>query len=164
MPPSWSAFPKAVPSCSSNPDDTLIQQLNRFYHVTPFAGIPEAKGTNSYAKNLRYAAALGGHTAILCYWGILETAEQDLRTKKLSWVPVVGWHLPDEKHHMRIRLKMAVIDVRTGNWAMFYPQSFDDTAFSAVLTRKNSDQEQVHTLKEKAFLAAANDFVKLYAD
>lgn len=153
-----------IQSGAAYPDDTLIQQLNRYYHVTPFQGIPEAKGTNSYAKNLRYAAALGGHTAILCYWGILETAEQDLRTKKLSWVPVVGWHLPDEKHHMRIRLKMAVIDVRTGNWAMFYPQSFDDTAFSAVLTRKNSDQEQVHTLKEKAFFAAANDFVKLYAE
>ena len=153
-----------VQSGAAYPDDTLIQQLNDYYHVTPFAGIPEAKGTNSYAKNLRYAAALGGNTAILCYWGILETAEKDLRTKKLSWVPIVGWHVPDEKHHMRIRLKMAVIDVRTGNWAMFYPQSFDDTAFSAVLTRKNSDQEQVHTLKEKAFLAAANDFVKLYAE
>jgi len=153
-----------IQSGAAYPDDTLMQQLNRYYHATPFPGIPEANGTNSYAKNLRYTAALGGHTAILCYWGILETAEKDLATKRLSWVPVVGWHLPDEKHHMRIRLKMAVIDVRTGNWAMFYPQSFDDTAMSALLNRKNSDQEQVASLKEKAFLAAATDLVKLYSD
>jgi hypothetical protein len=65
---------------------------------------------------------------------------------------------------MRIRLKMAVIDVRTGNWAMFYPQSFDDTALSGLLNRKNSDQEQVASLKEKAFLSAATDLVKLYSD
>jgi hypothetical protein len=153
-----------IQSGAAYPDDTLMQQLNQHYHATPFPGIPEAGGTNSYAKNLRYAAALGGHNAILCYWGILETAEMELATKRLSWVPVVGWHLPDEKHHMRIRLKMAVIDVRTGNWTMFYPQSFDDTAFSGALTRKNSDQQQVATLKEKAFLAAANDLALRYSE
>src|SRR5204862_7992656 len=101
-----------------------------YYNVNPFPGVPESKEGASYARTLRLAAARGNNQAIICYWAILETAQKDLATKRISWVPVVGWNLPDEKQQMRIRLKMAVSDVRTGNWAMFYPKAFEDTAIS----------------------------------
>lgn len=145
------------------PDDGMIQELSKYYNVTPFPGVPESKEGASYAKTLRLAAARGNNVAIICYWGILETAHQDLATKQLSWVPLVGWTLPDEKQQMRIRLKMAVIDVRSGNWAMLYPQPFMDTGTSALMNRRNSDQRQVHALKDKAYSTAAQQLVSAYA-
>ncbi|HKQ40109.1 MAG TPA: aminopeptidase [Verrucomicrobiae bacterium] len=145
------------------PDDRMIQELSKYYNVTPFPGVPESKEGASYAKTLRLAAARGGNQAIICYWGILETAQQDLATKQLSWVPLVGWTLPDEKQHMRIRLKMAVIDVRSGDWAMLYPQPFMDIGASSIISRRNSDQRQVHALKDKAYATAAQQLVSAYA-
>jgi hypothetical protein len=77
----------------------------------------------------------------------------------LSWVPIVGSVVPDETQHMRIRLKVAVIDVRSGAWAMFVPAAFDDTSLSASLIRASSDQSQVAQLKAKGYEAAAHEFV-----
>jgi hypothetical protein len=145
------------------PDDGMIQELSKYYNVTPFPGVPESKEGASYARTLRLAAARGKNQAIICYWGILETAQQDLATKQLSWVPIVGWTLPDEKQHMRIRLKMAVIDVQSGDWAMLYPQVFLDTGTSNLINRKNADQRQVHALKDKAYTTAAQQLVSAYA-
>ena len=63
---------------------------------------------------------------------------------------------------MRIRLKAAVIDVRSGRWLIFTPDSFEDEALSASFSRRASDQEQVALLKEKGYAAAVSDFVKVY--
>jgi len=51
---------------------------------------------------------------------------------------------------MRIRLKMAVIDVRSGHWEMFSPEAFDDASYSARVGRAGADQAQVWALKDKA--------------
>ena len=67
----------------------------------------------------------------------------------------MGWSVPDQRQRMRIRLKIAVIDVRTGNWDMFAPQAFEDQAFSSMMKRVASDQGQVDELKHKAYAAAA---------
>jgi hypothetical protein len=75
---------------------------------------------------------------------------------------VVGWLLPDERQRMRIRLKIAIVDVRSGQWEMFAPEPFDDSALSAVLSRKQADQAQVALLKDLAYAAAAEDLVKRY--
>jgi hypothetical protein len=64
---------------------------------------------------------------------------------------------------MRIRLKIAVIDTRTGTWEMFTPDDHEDEALSASYTRASSDQAQVELLKEQAYAAASEDFVKRYA-
>jgi len=79
-------------------------------------------------------------------------------------MPIVGSVVPDEHQHMRIRLKMAVVDVRSGNWAMFSPEPFEDKAVSARLGRERSDQAQVSKLKQQAYASAARDLVKMYAN
>ncbi len=84
-------------------------------------------------------------------------------TKVVSWIPVVGAVVPDEAQLMRIRLKLAVIDVRTGQWSMFAPEAFVDSTLSASLNRASSDQEQVQLLKEQAYKAAADAFLARYA-
>lgn len=147
------------------PDDTMVENLERYYKVAVFTGVPEdSEDSWSYANTLRFAAAQGGYESILVYWGLLEAAQENLATKSVSWVPIVGWVLPDETQHMRIRLKVAVIDVRSGSWDMFSPEPFTDEAFSGYISREGSDQAQVALLKEKAYVAAVEDLVKRYAN
>jgi len=101
--------------------EPMVNELNRFVSVVQFSGVPtdsrrdggqEKTVQASYSKSLRLAAARGGCDAIVCYWGILESARKGLASKPVSWVPIVGWAVPDEKQQMRIRIKVAVMDVR----------------------------------------------------
>lgn len=63
---------------------------------------------------------------------------------------------------MRIRLKMAVIDVRSGNWSVFSPEAFDDSRISASIHRGAKDQKQVELLKAQAYEACVKDLVRRY--
>lgn len=153
-----------VQSGAQYPDEPMSAELNRSVTVTPFSGLPNEFEREAYHKALRYAAARGGCETVICYWGILESARQSLDSKVVSWVPLVGSVLPDEHQHMRIRLKVAIVDVRSGNWAMFSPDPFQDKAFSARLGRERSDQAQVNKLKQQAYAAAAQDLLKSYAN
>jgi hypothetical protein len=109
------------------------------------------------------AAARAGAETVVCYWGILESGVDREGTKAVSWVPIVGTFIPDETQHMRIRLKLAVIDVRSGDWAVLAPDSQSDSALSATLNRGASDQRQVMALKDAAYKAAAAQLVASYA-
>jgi hypothetical protein len=156
------------------PDDPMVRGLNQYFSVTPFSGVPVSMpvqiasavpgaGAPSYAAMLRLAAARSGATTILCYWGLLESGVENHVTKAISWVPIVGAAIPDQSQLMRIRLKVAVIDVRSGSWSTFSPEAYTDRALSASLNRAASDQEQVALLKEQAYKAAAEQLVARYA-
>ncbi len=86
------------------------------------------------------AAAKAGIDKILVYWGVTESETKDLSTKSVSWIPVVGWVVPDQSQEVCIQLKIALVDVTTGQWDVFVPKVFEDTAYSASLTRDQSDQ------------------------
>ncbi len=157
------------------PDGAIVTELSKRFRVVPFSGVPpvaaSTKGSipgaldpESYSKSLRLAAARGGNDIIVCCWGVLESEHKNLMTKTVSWVPVVSWVVPDETQHMRIRLKLAVIDVRSGNWSVFSPQPFDHSSTSTSHWRGVADQKQVESLKAKAYAAGVQDLVKLYAD
>jgi hypothetical protein len=64
---------------------------------------------------------------------------------------------------MRIRLKTAIIKVRSGHWESFAPEPFQDTASSTRYTRESSDQAQVAVLKTKAYEAMVAAVVQRYA-
>lgn len=161
-----------IQSGAMMPDEPMAEALGRFVSVVPFSGWPtdgqrgvvkpDSETRSSYAKSLRLAAAKGGCETIVCYWGMLETARKGLASKPVSWVPIVGWSLPDEKQLMRIRLKVAVIDVRAGHWSVFSPEPFEDQAVSANYGREAADQSQVQKLKQKAYEAAVKDLLRIY--
>jgi hypothetical protein len=69
--------------------------------------------SSTYSSDPAFAYR-GGCETILCHWGLLESAEGNAIGKPVSWVPVVHWLVPDKRQQMRIRLKLALIDVRTG--------------------------------------------------
>lgn len=156
------------------PDAPMIAALSKEFRVTPFSGLPSGKGSlsgwrdqefnsQSYAKSLRLVAAQGGNDVILCYWGFLESEKENLPTKTISWVPGVNWLVPDEEQHKRIRLKFALIDVRSGSWALFSPDSFQDSAIHRSPRRGAADQKLVETLKQKAYESGVKELVRLYA-
>jgi hypothetical protein len=87
--------------------------------------------------------------------GLLESAAEREVTSSVSWVPVIGGSIPDQSQAMRIHLKVAVIDVRSGQWSMFSPDAFVDTALSAERNRAARDQRHVELLKAQACKAAS---------
>jgi hypothetical protein len=162
-----------IQSGAAFPDGGMVTELSKNFQVVPFSGIPSAKveptqidglRTESYSRQLRLAAAKGGNDTIICYWGILESETEKLATKTVSWMPVVNWVLPDARQHMRIRLKVALIDVRTGNWSVFSPKPFEESNISRSPRRAAVDQIQVERLKSEAYTASAKNLVRLYSD
>ena len=153
-------------------DPEMVAAMERYYSVSSFTGVPTQNPRNldannaapaSYSQLFRLAAAKGGFETIAVYWGVLESASEGLGTKAISWVPIIGGVIPDQAQHMRIRLMVAIIDVRTGQWETFDPPPFEDEAISNQHGRAASDQTQVATLKAKAYRAAAEAFVARYS-
>jgi len=153
------------------PDDPMLKSLAAYYPVVGFSGIPEQAAYDSskcanpippYARALRLLAAKGGYEKIVVYWGILETAQENLETKAVSWIPIIGSAIPDQNQRMRIRLKVAVIDVRSGQWETFAPDPIESDATNADYSRVSSDQGQVASLKEAGYKAAADEIVRRY--
>ena len=116
----------------------------------------------AYSRTLRLAAARAGAFTVVCYWGILESGSEELATKTISWIPAVNWIVPDEKQHLRINLKVAVVDVPTGNWSVFSVQPPDSKSWTRNTRREATDQRLVEALKQKAYELAAKDLVKTY--
>jgi hypothetical protein len=157
------------------PDGPMVVELSKHFGVVPFTGVPSLRKANytvetesldpeSYASSLRLAAARGGADVIVCYWGILESEIENLGTKTVSWVPLANWLVPDERQHLRLRLKLALIDVRSGNWTVFSPKAFDDSRISTSPRREVADQKQVERLKAQAYANSARELVRLYSD
>jgi hypothetical protein len=139
-----------IQSGAATPDEPLLEELQKHFSVVPFSGVP-VKETPLHAESLRLTAANGGCAAVICYWGVLERARANEATKGVSWVPVVGHFIPDERQRMRIRLRATLMDVASGHWVMLNPPPFGSDRLSAGLIRESSDQYQVDTLKSSAY-------------
>ena len=156
------------------PDGPVASELAKHFRVMPFSGLPPAptfkdgkimsRNAEGFSKSLRLAAARGGNDMILCYWGILESENAKLPTRTISWVPIVNWMLPDEREHMRIRLKMALVDVRTGNWAMFSPTPIEASRISILPRRNVADPKLVEGLKQRAYAAGIKELLRQYSE
>ena len=66
-------------------DDVLAEVAAR-----SFVGGIAAQLIGEYGDLEAVLAARGGYEKIVVYWGILETAQENLETKAVSWVPIVG--------------------------------------------------------------------------
>ena len=153
-----------IQSGSMIPEQEMTENMEKYFPVSVFTGVPEQgeKGVSSYAKALRFAAAKAGIDKIIVYWGVLEIETKDLATKDVSWVPIVGWAIPDQAQEIRVRLKVALVDVKSGQWDVFLPKVFEDTAYSAYLNREHSDQQQLALLRSKVYQAAVESIIARY--
>lgn len=139
-----------IQSGASVPDHPLIEEASRYFEVAPFSGVPPTS-KDGMAESLRLRAAQGGFRFIMCYWGVLESGQEDREGKVVSWVPIVGAFVPDQKQKMRIRLRALLLDVASGGWKMFTPQSQDDAGYNSRFSRESSDQKLVEILKERGY-------------
>lgn len=57
-------------------------------------------------------------------------------SRAISWVPLAGMMIPDQTQYMRIRLKIAVIDVKSGQWDIFIPKSKTTNASKFAMFKK----------------------------
>jgi hypothetical protein len=159
------------------PDEEMTAEFSRHgLKTVPFTGVPEdtrSGGPNnapsppsatSFAKALRLTAARGGCESIVCYWGVLESASKGMATKTVSWTPIVGMVVPDETQLVRIRLMIALVDVRTGAWAVFTPRPIEDKATSTSLNHEAADQTQVQKLKQLSYEQAVAELVSTYGN
>ncbi len=153
------------------PDAPLVEELSKHLNVVTFSGVPNLRRTaagpaqtesadpETYSKALRLTAARGGAQVVVCCWGMIQSESERLPTKTVSWVPLVNWMLPDEKQHMRIRLKLALVDVRSGNWSVISTKAFEDAKITLSPRRAATDQKQVEKLKQLAYKAAVEELV-----
>jgi hypothetical protein len=157
-----------IQSGATFPDAAMVQNLSQHFRVVPFSGVPAQPSENldaeSYAKSLRFAAARGGNDAIVCYWGMIEAETEGLATKTVSWVPIVNWLVPDERQHMRIRLKIAIIDVRSGNWSVLSSSTSNQDKLSFSTRRGETDQKLVEALKLKVYETGAQNLIAGYLE
>jgi len=123
---------------------------------------PAREEAGAYSRVLRLAAARAGASAVVCYWGILESGEERVATKTIAWIPMLNWVVPDERQHLRIRLKIAMVDVATGSWSVFGAQPLETRSWSVKPRREVADQKQVEDIKQKAYELAARDLISAY--
>jgi hypothetical protein len=141
------------------PDNAMLDEAGRFFEVAPFSGIPPAEKAG-LAESLRFRAAQGGYRYVVCYWGVLESAQEDREGKVVSWVPIVGHFVPDQKQQMRIRLKALLLDVGTGGWRMMTPEAYGDSSYNSGWSREANDQKLVTALKEKGYRSLVAELAK----
>lgn len=141
------------------PDHALLEEAARYFAVAPFSGIPPDE-KSGLAGSLRLRAAQGGYRFIVCYWGVLESGQENAEGKVVSWVPIVGAFVPDQKQQMRIRRRALLVDVATGGWKMLTPEAHSDARYTSGWTRESADQKLVQVLKEKAYKSLAAELVK----
>ncbi len=147
-----------IQSGAAYPDSPMLESMRKHFTVEGFSGVAahRPEPTQSYARTLRLIAAKGGFDKIVCYWGILESERQGFGTAKtVSWVPLLGDLLPDEREKMRIRLKAVVIDVASGAWTFVTPQAINASQVSTAYHRKKTDQALVEQLKTQGYEALA---------
>lgn len=144
------------------PDSRMVAELNKHYRAIPFSGVRgdwikgNSESDPDYAKALRFAAAQAGAEKILCFWGNLEVAQRDLSTKTITWLPVVDVIVPDEKNNVRVHLKIALVDVRTGAWTVFRTEPQEAQMVSTGWAREHVRSPEVRRLQQKSYTVAVN--------
>jgi hypothetical protein len=155
-----------IQSGADIPDAPMLDAMRARYAVAAFSGRPETKAAagTAFAKTLRLIAARGGYDKIVCYWGVLESQRKDKITSTISWVPIVGYVIPDEREHMRINLKAVIVDVATGRWTFVTPPPAESSSLSTVLSREEIDQDLVQKLKAEGYQSLARTLAENHTE
>lgn len=157
-----------VESGAKTPDTGMSQELGKLFTVVPHTGIAREISTNDlgrgFSKELRLAAAQSQAEYLLVYWGNLEVRRDDLPTSLVSWVPVVDFVVPDEYQKMRMSLKMALIDVRTGNWATFRTEPVEGDVVTTRYAREHGMKWPFESFKQKLYAQATEKLKNGYIE
>jgi hypothetical protein len=138
-----------VQSGARAPDAIMQKEMQRYYQVATFSGIPVAKKKRAvqpvatvkesttddaenfaasqsgvinanYMQAMRYIAAKGRQKAVVVYWGELEMGKYSSAKKEIAWKKyAANEKLPGAS--LRYLIRFALVDVATGEWATYSP-------------------------------------------
>ena len=131
----------------------------------PHTGVPNelrSDPDDDISKTLRLAAAHSKAETLLVYWGHLEMMRDDLPTSLVSWVPVVDFTVPDEYQRVRMHLKAALIDVRSGNWATFRTEPIESDALTTRFAREHEQKWPIQNTKQRLYKNSVEKILKAY--
>ena len=154
-----------VQSGSQHPDSEMINRLSKHFSVIPNSGVPaelRAEVDGNVSKALRLAAAHAKAETVLVYWGEMEIKRDDLPTGIVSWVPVIDFVVPDEYQKVRVYLKVALIDVRGGQWATFRTEPIEEQTLTTRYAREKEPNWPLGPVKGRAYDACVQKLLHGY--
>ena len=154
-----------VQSGAPSPDQSMIDELSKRFVVIPHTGLPAQvrNGGDDVSKALRLAAAHSKAETIIVYWGELEMKRDEMPTSLVSWVPVVDFMVPDEFERLRMHLKLALIDVRTGHWSTFRTEPIETEALTTRHAREHQKRYPLQKSKNRLYQNAVRKLVDSYS-
>lgn len=147
----------AIQSGTDYPDSKMLSSMSEYWDVSTLSGNRRNYSQDNLNELLRYTAARGGNEFLIVYWGVIETAQKNLQTKSVSWLPLVGWSLPDKKTQMRVLIKFAVIDVRSGQWKTLQSTPAHSDFLSTIMNRNGKNRLAEIKIKEEVYSMAAKE-------
>lgn len=180
-----------VQSGSRAPEAIIQQEMNKYYTVSTFSGIPDRqkpvtcnKNKNNkndddealpvenmnYMQALRYIAAKGHQKAIIVYQGTLQSGKYDAALKSTVWSDYKNEKLTDVIS-MRYLVRFTLVDVATGEWATWSPVNYEYNVLPPVTVTGTGKKEtsttditeqQINQLKQKTYAAMVKDLVNRY--
>lgn len=177
-----------VQSGSRAPESIMQQEMNKYYVVATFSGIPDRqkKATCNKDKNkeenqdvataenmnwmqaLRFVAAKGHQQAIIVYQDTLQTGKYDSALKSTVWSDYKNEKLTDAIS-LRYLVRFTLVDVATGEWATWSPVNYESRVIFPLAGKKTDStteatatEQQITQLKQRTYAAMVKDLVNRY--
>jgi hypothetical protein len=144
------------------PDEIMLREAGNSFAVTPFSGFAqrrnEAGESANLSRALRLTAAKGGNDFLVVYWPALESG--DGVSGAPNWRAITG-DIPYDAEQVRLRLRLLIVDVKTGHWATASPEILEEKAARGGWFRKPTSAQRVAGLKERAYKHALQELLRV---
>ena len=148
-----------VKSGSRAPDVMMQKEMQRYYKVSTFSGIPVVRKKRAsqpassikqtvsdlaeneienksavinanYMQALRYIAAKGRHNTIIVYWDEIESAKYNSALKETVWKKYSGEKIAGIS--LRYLIRFVLVDVASGEWSTYSPVNAESLTIPLV--------------------------------
>ena len=148
-----------VKSGSRAPDVMMQKEMQRYYKVSTFSGIPVVRKKRAsqpassikqtvsdlaeneienksavinanYMQALRYIAAKGRHNTIIVYWDDIESAKYNSALKETVWKKYSGEKIAGIS--LRYLIRFVLVDVASGEWSTYSPVNAESLTIPLV--------------------------------
>lgn len=182
-----------VESGSRAPDVIMQKEMQKYFRISTFSGIPVTKKKRpaqsvttvkqaaadaaedladsgngvinaNYMQAMRYIAAKGRQKAIVVYWGELESGKYNSATKEIVWKKYTGGNVSGLS--LRYLIRFALVDVATGEWATYTPVNMELMTVPLTDAKKEKTdltEQQIVDLKKKTSKMVVEDLVNRYS-
>jgi hypothetical protein len=146
-------------SGAMHPDPGMLAAVAQHFQVAGATGLPSDTARSEHG--LRGAAARGGYDLVIAFWGAIEVQREATLGSAVAWVPIVNFWVDTSEQNARLRLRMIVLDARTGNWRIVEAAPQSSVTASSLVNYREQDSKQMEELKAAAYAAAGAELGRL---